>query len=104
MLEFRRNVQDSKIIVKDSPRFRPILVLVLSACSLRLKGRSHVTEFIPSPIITDRMGDKRILSVIQPVTMDTILNNNVGNIGDGLNFVTCERSLAHSVCYSARHH
>ena len=30
--------------------FRPILVLVLTARSLRLKERSHVTKFSPSPI------------------------------------------------------
>ena len=39
------------------------------------------------------MGDEPILPVIQPVTINTMLNNNGPNIGDGLNFVTCERSL-----------
>ena len=39
------------------------------------------------------MGDEPIQPVIQPVTINTMLNNNGPNIGDGLNFVTCERSL-----------
>ena len=52
-----------------------------------IKERSHVTKFSPSPIfgpllfiivsmniITDRMGDKPIQPVIQPVTIDTMLN------------------------------
>ena len=36
------------------------------------------------------LGDEPILSVIQLVTIDTMLNNNRMNIDDGLNFVTCE--------------
>ena len=39
------------------------------------------------------MGDEPILPVIQPVTINTMLNNNGPNIGDELNFVTCERSF-----------
>ena len=39
------------------------------------------------------MGDEPILPIIQLVTINTMLNNNGPNIGDGLNFVTCERSL-----------
>ena len=35
------------------------------------------------------MGDRHI----QPIITDTMLNNNGPNISDGLNFVTCERSL-----------
>ena len=34
------------------------------------------------------MGDEPILPVIQPVTINTVLNNNWPNIGDGLNFAT----------------
>ena len=30
---------------------------------------------------------------IQPITIDTMLNNNGPNIGDRLNFVMCERSF-----------
>ena len=40
------------------------------------------------------MGNEPILPVIQPVTINTMLNNNGPNIGDGLNFVTCERSFS----------
>ena len=29
---------------------------------------------------------------IQPITIDTMLNNNMLNIGDGLYFVTCEQT------------
>ena len=31
--------------------------------------------------------------IIQRITIDTMLNNNGLNIGDGLNFVTCEQTL-----------
>ena len=37
------------------------------------------------------MCDEPILPFIQPVTINTMLNNNGPNIGDGLNFVKCER-------------
>ena len=40
------------------------------------------------------MGDRPIQPVIQPITIDTMLNSNRLNIGDGLNFVTCGRSLS----------
>ena len=39
------------------------------------------------------MGDRPIEPVIQPVTIDTMLNNNGMNLGDGLNFVTCEQTF-----------
>ena len=39
------------------------------------------------------MGDGTIQPVIQPITNDTMLNNNRLNIGDGLNFVTYEQGL-----------
>ena len=39
------------------------------------------------------MGDGPIQPFIQPVTIETMLNNNGSNIGDGLNFITSERSL-----------
>ena len=39
------------------------------------------------------MGLLPILSVIQPVIIDTMLNNNGLNIGDRLNFVTCEQTF-----------
>ena len=40
------------------------------------------------------MGDGPIIQpVIQPVTIDTMLNNNGLNIGDELIFVTCEQTL-----------
>ena len=39
------------------------------------------------------MDDGSIQPIIQPVTIDTMLNNNGLNIGDGLNFVTCGRSF-----------
>ena len=35
--------------------------------------------------------------IIQHVTIDTMLNNNGLNIGDGLNFVTCEQTLMEAV-------
>ena len=41
------------------------------------------------------MGDEPILPIIQPITINTMLNNNGPNIGDKLNFITCERSLNH---------
>ena len=65
-----------------------------------LKVCSHITKF--SPIFTfkistrnsiNKMGDEPILPVIQPVTINTMLNNNGPNIGDGLNFVTSECSF-----------
>ena len=40
-----------------------------------------------------------ILPVIQPVTIDTMVNNNGQLLNIGLNFVTCQRSLI-SVQYS----
>ena len=42
------------------------------------------------------MGDEPILSIIQPVTIDTMLNWKTGRyikVKIGLNFVTCERSF-----------
>ena len=38
------------------------------------------------------MGLSPTLSIIQPVTIDTMLNNGRPNIGDDLNFVTCEQT------------
>ena len=35
------------------------------------------------------MGDRPIL----PITIDTMLNNNGLNLGDGLNFITCEQTF-----------
>ena len=35
------------------------------------------------------MGPSPIQPVIQPVTINTMLNNNGLNIGNGLNFITC---------------
>ena len=40
------------------------------------------------------MGDEPILPVIQPITINTMLNNNGPNIIDGINFITCERSFS----------
>ena len=43
------------------------------------------------------MGDGPIQPIIQPITIDTMLNmlnNNGPNIGDGLNFVTREWTLS----------
>ena len=37
------------------------------------------------------MGPSPNQTVIQPVTIDTMLNNNGLNIGNGLNFVICEQ-------------
>ena len=37
------------------------------------------------------MGRSLIRPVIQPITIDTMLNNNGLNIGDGLNFVKREQ-------------
>ena len=39
------------------------------------------------------MGDGPIQPVIQPIPIETMLNNKGLNIGDGLNFITCEGSL-----------
>ena len=39
------------------------------------------------------MGLSPIHPVIQPITIDTILNNNALNIGDGLNFGKCEQTF-----------
>ena len=41
------------------------------------------------------MGDRPIQPVIQSITIDTMLNSNGLNIGDGLNVVTCGRSFKH---------
>ena len=35
-----------------------------------------------------------IQSVIQPITIDTMLNNKGLNFGDGLNFVTCKQTFS----------
>ena len=40
------------------------------------------------------MGDGFLQPVIQTVTIDIMLNNNGLNIGDGLNFVTCEQTCS----------
>ena len=42
------------------------------------------------------MVDGPIQPVIQPVTIDTMLNNIRPNIVDGLNFDTCEQTLTPS--------
>ena len=47
-------------------------------------------------VIQSIIGDGPVEPVIQPVTIDTMLNNNGLNIGDGLNFVTCEQTLTES--------
>ena len=39
------------------------------------------------------MGDGPIYPDIQTVTIDTMLSNNGLNIGDGVNFVTCEQGV-----------
>ena len=39
------------------------------------------------------LGHGPIPPVIQPVTIDTMLNNNRMNIDDGLNLVTCEQTF-----------
>ena len=39
------------------------------------------------------MGDRLIQPVIQPITIDTMLNNNRPTIGDELIFVTYEQTL-----------
>ena len=68
--------------------------------ALRVKERSHITNEMQPDIFTLKywsviqpiMGDEPIQSVIQPVTIDTMLNNN------GLNFVTCEQTLNQALC------
>ena len=40
------------------------------------------------------MGDGPIQPVYQSIAIDTMLNNNGLNIGDGLNFVTFEQTLS----------
>ena len=47
-------------------------------------------------VILSIIGDGPIQVVIQPITIDTMLNNNELNIGDGLNFITCEQILTHN--------
>ena len=47
------------------------------------------------------MGPSPILSEIQPITIDTMLNNNGLNIGDGLNFVTFEQTFTGVSCTSS---
>ena len=39
------------------------------------------------------MGDEPIQFIIHAITIDTLLNNIGLNIGDRLNFVTCEQTL-----------
>ena len=39
------------------------------------------------------MSDRHFQPVIQPVTIDTMLNNDGPNIGDRLNFVMCEQTF-----------
>ena len=39
------------------------------------------------------MDNGPIQPIIQPVTIDTMLNKNGLNIGDELNFVTCEQTI-----------
>ena len=39
------------------------------------------------------MGLSPIKPIIQPATIETMLNNTRPNIGDGLNFVTGEKSF-----------
>ena len=39
------------------------------------------------------MGDGPIQPVIQPITIDTMLNNNRLNIGDGLNLLRMNKAL-----------
>ena len=39
------------------------------------------------------MGDGPIQPIIQPITIDTMLNNNGLNIGDGLNSLRVNRPL-----------
>ena len=58
-------------------------------------------DFLLRPFILSIMGDEPILPVIQPVTINTMLNNDGPNVGGGLNFVTCERSLR--LFYTKRH-
>ena len=66
---------------------------------VKAKVCSHITKFSPisylkiSARYSVNMGDEPILPVIQSITINTMLNNNGPNIGDGLNFVTCERSF-----------
>ena len=44
-------------------------------------------------VIQSIMGNGPFQPIIQPVTIETMLNNNVLNIGDSINFVTCEQTL-----------
>ena len=50
------------------------------------------------------MGDGPIQSNIQPITIETTLNNNGLNIGDWLNFVTCEQTFMQDNQASAFNH
>ena len=43
------------------------------------------------------MDDGPIQAIIQPITIDTMLNNNGLNFGDGLNFITCEQTLNYKI-------
>ena len=43
------------------------------------------------------MGDGPILSIIQPITFDTMLNNNWQNDGHGLKNVTCKQGITLSL-------
>ena len=45
------------------------------------------------------MGNGPIQPVIQPVTIDTMLNSNGLDISDGLNFVTCEQTFVAGLFY-----
>ena len=45
-------------------------------------------------MVTDRMGDGRILSIIQPITIDTMLKNIGLNNGHGLKNVTSNQGLS----------
>ena len=45
------------------------------------------------------MGLSPIQPVIQPLTIDTMLNNKELNIGDGLNFVMCQQTFKNRNIY-----
>ena len=67
----------------------------------------HVTKFSPifplnfGPLLFcireqnfSANGSVTIQSVVQPITIDTVLNNNGLNFGDGLNFVMCKQTFS----------
>ena len=79
-------------------------ICVCGARPMNLKECSHVTKFFTPKFgqklfinvenrISVQMGPSPIQSLIQPITIDIMLNNNRLNIDDGWNFVKCEQTF-----------